>query len=356
MYFNEKKQELAPFVNLRSDVGFKAVFADRNNKDILIGVLNQILPPEARIEDIKEYSDREQQQDVIYGKKTVLDLVCVDKDDRTFIVEMQASEEDFFFERCVYYASGLYHLELSEGDLYGKLHPVYVVSFLNYRLRHDDESLWDTDHLVSYWQFTEKRTGMVANQTISVIFVEMTLFTKTLEECVTETDRLFYIFRNSGGFQKIPEWIEEAGGISRRLAEACEVAAFDKEKKLKYEIDKTNERDILAQREFAERKGFEAGYADGVAKGIADGTAKGLTEGMAKGLTEGMAKGMAEGIAKGMAEGKAEGKAEGIAEGEIKGRLEVAKALLTSGMPIEQIKLYTKLSKEQIEAIQTTGS
>ena len=324
MYFNEKRQGLAPFVNLRSDVGFKAVFADRNNKDILIGVLNQILPPEARIEDIKEYSDREQRRDVPYGKKTVLDLVCVDRDDRTFVVEMQASEEDFFFERCVYYASGLYHLELSDGVRYKGLRPVYVVSFLNYRLRHDDESLWDTDHFISHWRFTEKRTGMVADQTISVIFVEMTLFTKTLEECVTEFDRLFYIFKNSEGFQRIPEWIEEAGGISRRLAEACEVAAFDKEKKLKYEIDKMNEWDILAQREFAERKGFEAGYADGEAKGIADG------------------------MAKGMAKGKAEGKAEGLVEG----RLEVAKALLASGMPIEQIELYTKLSKEQIETIQ----
>ena len=344
MYFNEKRQGLAPFVNLRSDVGFKAVFADRNNKDILIGVLNQILPPEARIEDIKEYSDREQRRDVPYGKKTVLDLVCVNRDDRTFVVEMQASEEDFFFERCVYYASGLYHLELSDGVRYKGLRPVYVVSFLNYRLRHDDESLWDTDHFISHWRFTEKRTGMVADQTISVIFVEMTLFTKTLEECVTEFDRLFYIFKNSDGFQRIPEWIEEAGGISRRLAEACEVAAFDKDKKLKYEIDKMNEWDILAQREFAERKGFEKGYADGEAKGIADGTAKGMAEGMAKGMAEGMAKGKAEGMAK----GKAEGKAEGI----IEGRLDVAKALLASGMPIEQIKLYTKLSKEQIEAIQ----
>ena len=307
MYFNEKRQELAPFVNLRSDVGFKAVFADRNNKDILIGVLNQILPPEARIEDIKEYSDREQRRDVPYGKKTVLDLVCVDRDDRTFVVEMQASEEDFFFERCVYYASGLYHLELSDGVRYKGLRPVYVVSFLNYRLRHDDESLWDTDHFISHWRFTEKRTGMVADQTISVIFVEMTLFTKTLEECVTESDRLFYIFRNSGGFQKIPEWIEEAGGISRRLAEACEVAAFDKEKKLKYEIDKMNERDILAQREFAERKGFEKGEA----KGVADGMAKGLAEGKA----------------------------------------EVAKAMLLGGMPMEQIMLFTGLSAEQIEAL-----
>ena len=278
MYFNEKRQGLAPFVNLRSDVGFKAVFADRNNKDILIGVLNQILPPEARIEDIKEYSDREQRRDVPYGKKTVLDLVCVDRDDRTFVVEMQASEEDFFFERCVYYASGLYHLELSDGVRYKGLRPVYVVSFLNYRLRHDDESLWDTDHFISHWRFTEKRTGMVADQTISVIFVEMTLFTKTLEECVTEFDRLFYIFKNSEGFQRIPEWIEEAGGISRRLAEACEVAAFDKEKKLKYEIDKMNEWDIQAQKEYAVRKGLEEGLQKGLQKGMQKGLQKGREE------------------------------------------------------------------------------
>ncbi|MCI6166075.1 MAG: Rpn family recombination-promoting nuclease/putative transposase [Alistipes sp.] len=279
MYFNEKRQGLAPFVNLRSDVGFKAVFADRNNKDILIGVLNQILPPEARIEDIKEYSDREQRRDVPYGKKTVLDLVCVDRDDRTFVVEMQASEEDFFFERCVYYASGLYHLELSDGVRYKGLRPVYVVSFLNYRLRHDDESLWDTDHFISHWRFTEKRTGMVADQTISVIFVEITLFTKTLEECVTDFDRLFYIFKNSDGFQRIPEWIEEAGGISRRLAEACEVAAFDKEKKLKYEIDKMNEWDIQAQKEYAVRKGLEEGLQKGLQKGLREGREEGLEQG-----------------------------------------------------------------------------
>ena len=266
-------------MNLRSDVGFKAVFADRNNKDILIGVLNQVLPPEARIEDIKEYSDREQRRDVPYGKKTVLDLVCVNRDDRTFVVEMQASEEDFFFERCVYYASGLYHLELSDGVRYKGLRPVYVVSFLNYRLRHDDESLWDTDHFISHWRFTEKRTGMVADQTISVIFVEITLFTKTLEECVTEFDRLFYIFKNSDGFQRIPEWIEEAGGISRRLAEACEVAAFDKEKKLKYEIDKMNEWDIQAQKEYAVRKGLEEGLQKGLQKGLREGREEGLEQG-----------------------------------------------------------------------------
>ena len=249
----------APFVDLRSDAGFKAVLADRNNKDILISVLNEILPPEARVDDIVEYSDREQRRDVIYGKKTVLNLVCVDGEGRTFIVEMQASPEDRFFERCVYYASGLYHLELSEGDAYEGLRPVYVVSFLDYRLSHKDGSLWDTDHFISYWGFIEKRTGEVADQTISVIFVEMPLFTKPPEACVTESDRLFYIFRNGGGFDRVPEWIEELGGLPRRLAEACEVAAFSKEKRLKYEVDNMNERDIRAQRDYAVRMSREEG-------------------------------------------------------------------------------------------------
>ena len=316
----EKRQQLAPFVNLRSDVGFKAVFADRNNKDILIGVLNQILPPEARIEDIKEYSDREQRRDVPYGKKTVLDLVCVDHDDNTFIVEMQASEEDYFFERCVYYASGLYHLELSDGERYKGLHPVYVVSFLNYSLRHDDESLWDTDHFISYWHFTEKRTGIVANQTISVIFVEMTLFTKTLEECVTEFDKMFYIFMNSGGFLKIPEWIEKTGGISRRLAEACEVAAFDKEKKLKYEIDKMNEWDIQAQKEYAVRKGLE----------------------------EGRQKGLLEGRMEGRKEGRKEGLEQGLVQGREEARLSIAKKFFEAGTPIDVIVNCTGVDNEII--------
>ena len=91
---NQKLQKLAPFVDLRSDAGFKAVLADRDNKDILIGVLNLILPPEARVEDIVEYSDCEQRRDLVYGKKTVLDLVCVDQKGRTFIVEMQANPEE----------------------------------------------------------------------------------------------------------------------------------------------------------------------------------------------------------------------------------------------------------------------
>ena len=131
----------------------------------------------------------------------------------------------------------------------------------------------------------------------------MTLFTKEPEECETESDRLFYIFRNGGGFDRIPEWIEESGGVSRRLAEACEVAAFSKEKKLKYEFEKMNEWDIEAQREYA------------------------------------------------VCEGRKEGRKEGLAEGEAKAKTDMARAMLQENMPIGQIARITGLSEDQIRVL-----
>lgn len=53
-----KREKLTPFVDLRSAAGFKDALAGRADKDIRVGVLNEILPPEAEADDIVEYSDR----------------------------------------------------------------------------------------------------------------------------------------------------------------------------------------------------------------------------------------------------------------------------------------------------------
>ena len=52
-----------------------------------------------------------------------------------------------------------------------------------------------------------------------------------------------------------------------------------------------------------------------------------------------------------MAEGEAKGKAEGLAEGELKGKIEIAKAMLNSGMPSAMIAQYTGLTIDQIELV-----
>ena len=66
-----------------------------------------------------------------------------------------------------------------------------------------------------------------------------------------------------------------------------------------------------------------------------------------KGKEEGRAEGMAEGRAEGMAEGRAEGRAEGMSQRS----LEIARNLLSLGLPVDQITQATGLTEEEIELL-----
>ena len=150
---------------------------------------------------------------------------------------MQAAEEDNFFEGCVYYASGALPLELSDGERYKGLRPVYMVSFLNYHLKHDDESLWDTDYFISYWQFTE-RTHRVVNPEVVLLSLLENDAVHQRGEVVTSSAELFYIFRNSEAW-KGPR---KGGEESRRIpGNSPRVEVRVRKKKLKKRKKKKNE-------------------------------------------------------------------------------------------------------------------
>lgn len=58
------------FVDLTYDSGFKAVFADEANKTLLIGLLNEVLPPQAQISDIEKILQRQGTGERHPGRKT----------------------------------------------------------------------------------------------------------------------------------------------------------------------------------------------------------------------------------------------------------------------------------------------
>ena len=318
------------FVDMMRDPGFKAVVVDRDNKNLLIRMLNCILPQEARISDILSYHDREQTVDYAGAKKTFLDLVCVGDTGYTFNVEVQREVDDCFFQRCVYYGCGLYHEELLEGDYYDVLKPVYVIAFLGENFRHENESLWDRDNIISRYLMIEERTGEFAPSTIFVIFAELERFTKTLEECTTEQDRLFFWFKNSWKYKQLPEEFTEDVFISD-LANACLVAAFSKEKFNEYMSAMKNERDLQYRMKIHHDRGF--------------------AEGREEGLKAGENKGRAEGEKKGREEGLAEGEKKGRKEGEMESKIAIARNMLAQGLPVETISQCVGLSIEELNAI-----
>ena len=254
------------YVDLTLDAGFKAVFADRSNKALLIGLLNVLLPPEAKVEDILEYIDRESVPDFLDGKSTRMDLVCRGEDKRTFIVEMQRRQENAFFERCVYYGAGVYHTGLLSGDTYkDDLKPVYIVGILNYSLPHENEALWDSDNIVSCYRFIESRTGEVAPDTILCIFAELERFNKSAAECTDDRDALFWLFRHSGVMEELPEELRHSR-LAEGVTDACEIAGFSADKRILYEEDMITELDLALRYDYA----LDKGRAEGEAKGKAE--------------------------------------------------------------------------------------
>ena len=168
-----------------------------------------------------------------------------------------------------------------------------------------------------------RTTHDLLDETIFIIFAELTHFHKTLEECKSPQDKLFYLFKNIGMIEDADEnWITDE--FWEAFFDACEIAAFSEEKRIKYEQEMYDERRLQG----------ELGAS--------------MEIGMKKGLAEGLEKGRAEGLAEGRAEGRAEGLAEGRAEGEENAKIATAKRMLTKGMPIELTAEISGLSVERV--------
>ena len=131
--------------------------------------------------------------------------------------------------------------------------------------------------------------------------MELNRFRKDLQECGSEEDRWCYALKRVGTLDGLPDGLRE--DAFERLFRACEIARFDRDRRLTYEKDMITERDYWNIIDTAARQG--------------------------------------------RAEGLAEGKAEGLAEGRIK----IARALKEQGVAAGTISAATGLSIEEIEAL-----
>ena len=313
------------YVDIMTEAGFKAVFGVEKNKDVLIGLLNVVLPEHRRVTDLA-YSTTEVPGFMLSSKSIRLDLRCTGVDGAQFIVEMQCYRQMNFFRRCVEYAAKVYDSasERGDGNDYD-IPPVYFVGLLNTgvpKFDRSDGTVWK-DRYVSEYTFREKVSHEVVDETIFLNFVELDRFDKELGECGSMAEKWFYSLKHMGRMKRLPEELRVK--VFERLFEACEIARFTPEEKLKYEHDMMTERDYT---------NILNTYR---------------TEGLEEGRLEGEAKGRAEGLAEGKAEGLAEGKIEGIAEGRKEEQLRIAKTMIEKGIDTMTVASVTGLAAKDIE-------
>ena len=293
------------YVDILTDAGLKAVFGDQRNKDVLVDMLNVILPPHRKVTDIT-YETTEIPGFTLFNKSVRFDLRCRGEDGRQFIVELQCYHQANFFRRCVLYASKAYDMGSQRGDGQAyEIPPVYFIGLLDKDMQ-DVQRFSPEDSIISEYTFREKSTMMVPDETIFTIFVELNRFRKRLEECETQLDKWCFSLTHINTLDKLPEELRTEA--FERLFQACEIARFEPEVKLKYEKEMITERDYYNMLN----------------------TAK------------------ADGLAAGLAEGEAKGREEGKAEGEAKEKIRIAKVLKEQGVATSIIATASGLSEAQI--------
>ena len=281
-----------PFIDLLCDWAFKHVFG-HNEKNLLL-LLNDILPEKiVKIDYDSNETDRFKGDD----KNVIMDVLCHTDDGRKIIVEMQRQDKRNLHNRMLYYGAAMTHLQLGPGDDYGKLMPVYVICFMNFRLAHE------TNQLIYNYKIRESSGELYGNQ-ISIMFCELPRLTNKSRKQMTPVEIWFDILQNMTNFAEKPE---EYGAKYSPIFEASRQLPIPATEKKQY---------------------LRSMFGDKIESVLSDEDRKEAWE-----------------------QGKAEGKAEGIAEGKAEGISAIAKAMLEDGVALESISKYTGLSAEAIASL-----
>ena len=249
-----------------------------------MALLNTMLPKHRQIKEIY-YQPTEHQGPVIgQSKEFKYDFMCSDASGAKFIVETQRYRERSWFKRCVSYASRAYDRQNKTGFDYD-VTPVYLIGLMGVDIDHPDKEYWE-DRYISEYTFREKGCHDLLDETIVIIFAELTRFHKTEDECVTLEDKLLYLLKNSGKMERPPKWAGEKP--CKDLLEAFTIGSFSKTKREQYDKDMYDEKrrngELAAAREDGKAEGLAQGHAEGRAEGHAEGRAEAVRMMLAAGI------------------------------------------------------------------------
>jgi len=254
---------MGKFINPFTDVGFKRIFGQEINKDLLIDFLNALLEGERQVKDIT-FLDKEQLQVFEDDRKLIYDVYCTDENGEQFIVEMQNQSHLNFRSRTVYYLSQAIARQGEKGSRWMyDLKAVYGVFFLNFPMPGTKAHKLRTDIVLS-----DRDTHELFSDKMRYIFIELPSFAKEEEECANDFERWIYVLKNMDTLKRMP--FRARKSVFEKLEEVVTLSSLTRAEREKYDESLKTYRDRLAELAFAQQEGREKGRAEGLAEGRAE--------------------------------------------------------------------------------------
>lgn len=296
---------MAKFIDLRCDFGFKYCMQD---EIVMKSFLNAILEGETdritsvKFENVEVPRENERQRGVTF------DLLCTTEKGEKILIEMQNASQTYFKTRATFYIYQLMKNLIPKGFKWEKMEHdiprIFGIFIMGQRDAYPTKavtrtSVYDRDELTEFWDRNHN------------FYISLPKF-KLDKEKITTKDIWLHMFKEMGNMERIDESVyDRADEGLLRLIEKAKVSALSEEEQKLYDASMK----LLEDEIDMEEHGYKRGVKDGIEKGIA----------------------------KGIAQGRA--------EGSHKHAIEVAQRMIQHNVPIDEIILFSGLSKEEIEAL-----
>jgi predicted transposase/invertase (TIGR01784 family) len=260
------------FVDLRNDYAFKMVFGTPGNEDLLLHLVQTILP-DKRIISVALFP-QEQVGLRPNARKSAIDVKCQTNDGSTFIIEMQIRKQNDFSDRMVFYSSFPIVNELRKGESNSfRLTPLYMVGITDFII----PEIPANDDLINHYTIRNvKDNGLQFTDSIHYITVELPKLKKSLAEVKNTPEWVLYTIRNIGEMKEMPQ--EYVGSYLEKIFELTKFAAMSEADQWEILARFMKERDELSQMRTAQEDARAAGLAEGRTEGLAEGRAEGRAE------------------------------------------------------------------------------
>ena len=143
-----RRQTIVRYVNILIDEWFKKILSTEKNKEALLLILRELIPERDIVDIFYDKRRRRKVNPFIDGHDAVFDVECIDNEGARFVVEMQRTEQEHFYDRALFYSTfplqkqvmaESKHRQKATGE--ERTHdeqfmymPVYLISFMNFSL------------------------------------------------------------------------------------------------------------------------------------------------------------------------------------------------------------------------------
>ncbi len=288
---------MSRFIDPTTDFGFKKIFGDEANKDIIMGFITDVLELATPLLDIN-FKDKEQLPEAVEERSGVYDVYCQDLTGNHFIVEMQKNRIPFVTDRMIYYTTfpiaaqakkGGKHVTYTEpsfepafiGEVatmpYGnkaeavakpwnfRLSGVYCIAVLGYALNGSTAAV--NRHRIR----NDQTPHAPFSDKLQFVTLELPLFDETKPEYSLDrrVNKWLFFLKYLPYLKDVPDFFK-GDEVFEKAFEVARYTKLTRKERRRYELNIKRMRDTYAVLMGSYETGYDKGYDTGYDKGRID--------------------------------------------------------------------------------------